>query len=145
MTLNPPPVCNGLIVSRYFSPWLDTFLCVSYLISSCKPVLYVPLVLFYFYLFFLHLSLRSFSFCKRKRKSTFMLEYSKNGQVSEGLSLHSLFSKPTLSLADISEVFCVKCEGRDSPVPPPPAPTESGQLFNTLCPSLSAFFFPYQM
>lgn len=70
-----------------------------------------------------------------------MLEYSKNGQVSEGLSLHSLFSKPTLSLADISEVFCVKCEGRDSPVPPPPAPTESGQLFNTLCPSISAFFF----
>lgn len=69
-----------------------------------------------------------------------MLEYSKNGQVSEGLSLHSLFSKPTLSLADISEVFCAKCEGRDSPVPPPPAPTESGQLFNTLCPSISAFF-----
>lgn len=34
-----------------------------------------------------------------------------------------LFSKPTLSLADISEVFCVKCEGRDSPLPPPPAPT----------------------
>lgn len=47
----------------------------------------------------------------------------------------SLFSKPTLSLADISQGFCVKCEGRDSPLPPPPAPTESGQRFNALCPS----------
>lgn len=57
----------------------------------------------------------------------------------------SLFSKPTISLADISEVFCVKMWRQRQP--PPPAPTESGQLFNTLCPPLlSAFFsFPYQM
>lgn len=56
-----------------------------------------------------------------------------------------LFLKPTLSLADISEVFCVKCEGRDSPLPPPSAPTESGQLFNTLRLPSPFCSFPYQM
>lgn len=62
-----------------------------------------------------------------------------------GFHYASSVFKATLSLADISEVFCVKCEGRDSLLPPPPAPTESGQLFNTLRPPSPSCFFPYQM
>lgn len=41
-----------------------------------------------------------------------------------------LFLLPTLSLVDISEVLCAKCEGKDNPLLPLPAPTESGQLSN---------------
>lgn len=54
----------------------------------------------------------------------------------------SLFSKPTLWLADLSQVFCVKCEGSDSPLLPPPAPTESGRLFNAHRPTFPFCFFP---
>lgn len=52
----------------------------------------------------------------------------------------ALFSKPTLSLADIYEIFCVKCESRDRPLPPPPA---THGVWPALQYTLSTFsFFP---
>lgn len=58
----------------------------------------------------------------------------------------SLFSKPALWLADLSQVFCVKCEGNDNPLLPAAAPTEPGRLFNARRPtSLFGFFSLYQM
>lgn len=139
------PNCAG-----YLRLCFDSFLTASYLLSpwttgssqrgSFTPVLVVPLV---WISFSVHLS-EDFPLTIKERKRMPRL-YAQEllGRTSEWGAFITLplFSKPTLSLADISEIFCVKCEGRDSPLPPPPAPTESGRLFNTLSPPF-LFAFP---